>query len=107
VGQRRCHPPHRKILLRLVIGARGRRLGDALGWWGAKTAEACIGMAVFFVAYAEGSDLVVPLQLAETIAVGGLALGAPPVATGVATLFRMLAIRRSARLSRHGSGQTT
>jgi hypothetical protein len=96
-----------QILLRLVIGARGRRLGDALGWWAAKTAEACIGMAVFFVAYAVGSDLVVPLQLAETIVVAGLALVTPHMATGVAAVFRMLASRRSAQLSRHGSSQTT
>ncbi|MFZ0902564.1 MAG: hypothetical protein WAN71_01515 [Mycobacterium sp.] len=96
-----------QILLSLVLGARGRRLSDALGWWGVKTAEACIGVAVFLVAYAARSGPVVPLQLAETIVVAGLALAAPYVVTGVATAFRMLAIRRSARLRRRGVSQTT
>jgi hypothetical protein len=50
-----------QFLLYLGIDTRGRRLGDALGWWGAKTLEASVGVAVFLAAYAIRSGLVGPL----------------------------------------------
>lgn len=89
-----------QILLCSLGEPSGRRLSGALGWWWARTLEASIGVAVFFTVYAMRSGLVVPRQLAEIIVVAGLALVAPYVATGVATVFRMLAIHRSSRLSR-------
>jgi hypothetical protein len=96
-----------QILLCFAIGAKDGWLGRALGWSSAKTLKASIGVAVFLAVYAMRCGLAVPVQLAAIVAVAGSALAAPHVATGVATVFRTLSIRRSARPNPRGVSQTT